>query len=79
MIGLIDDMRTEYQIIIVESEPFKQAYYNGNLSDTEEHMRDKIELAIKHYPGRHLQISTYESDKSSMKPFAFGVVIPAEI
>lgn len=44
---------------------FKQALYNGRLSDSDDELRHKIALAVKHNPGTDLAFSTYESDGSS--------------
>lgn len=79
MIATINEFKSRYAINIVEGESFKQAYYNNRLTDTKERVKDKIELAVKHYPGEDLSIGTYESDETSPKQFAFAVVIPLHI
>jgi hypothetical protein len=76
MISMIHDLRTQYAIQIHEGESFKQAMYNGRLSDTDDELRDKIALAVKHHPGKDLAVSIYESDESSPLPFAYAVVMP---
>jgi len=72
----ISALKSKYKIIIYEGECFKQAWYNGTLTDTAEQVKDKLELAIKHYPGKDLFIATFESDETSPTQFAFVVVIP---
>jgi hypothetical protein len=76
MISMIYNMGRQHSIRIHEGESFKQALYNGRLSDSEDELRDKIALAAKHYAGRDLLISTYESDETSPRQFAFAVVMP---
>jgi len=77
MISMIHDLKTKYGIQIHEGEPFKQACYNGRLTETREQVKDKIDLAVKHFPGQDLVIGTYESDETSPEPFVFVVVTPA--
>lgn len=76
MISMIFDLKKKHGIRISEGEPFKQALYNGRLTETPEQVRDKIELAIKHFQGMDLLIGTYESDETSPKHFAYTVVMP---
>jgi len=76
MISTIVGIKNKYDIEISEGENFKQAYYNGRLTDNEDQVKEKIELAIKHYPNKNLIISTYESDEYSPVDFAFAVIMP---
>jgi len=76
MISVIRECATKFAVSIHEGENFKQAMYNGRLSDSEDELRDKIALAVKHHAGCDLIISTYESDASSPTEFAFAVVMP---
>ena len=76
MLSVIYELKGTHGISIFEGENFKQAFYNGKLTDSPDQLRDKIELAIKHYPGRDLIIGTYESDETSPAPFAYAVVLP---
>ncbi|MFZ6770348.1 hypothetical protein ACO0LM_25110 [Undibacterium sp. Di26W] len=76
MISMIYELKNKYGISITEGENFKQAMYNGRLTDSEEQLREKIELGAKHYPGKDLLIGTYESDETSPALFAYAVIIP---
>lgn len=76
MISLIHELKTLHGISVHEGESFKQAMYSGRLTDTREQLRDKIELARRHYPGRDLIIGTHESDETSPEPFAYAVIVP---
>jgi len=78
MISMIYDLKNKYGISIIEGENFKQAMYNGRLTDSQGQLREKIELCAKHYPGTDLLIGTYESDETSPGPFAYAVVIPLQ-
>ncbi|WP_443114108.1 hypothetical protein [Herbaspirillum seropedicae] len=78
MISMIYDLKSKYAISISEGESFKQAVYNGRLTDTAEQLQEKIELAAKHYHGKDLLIGTYESDETSPRPFAYAVVVPVQ-
>ncbi|MBC3864306.1 hypothetical protein H8K32_19575 [Undibacterium jejuense] len=62
--------------MIYEGEGFKQAWYNGTLTDTPEQVKDKLELALKHYFTKDLFISTFESDETSPYQFTYIIVIP---
>jgi len=77
MISMINDLRSKLAVQIHEGESFKQAFYNGLLTDSEIEVRDKIELAAKHHPGKDLAIAIFESDEGSPSQFAFAVVMPA--
>jgi hypothetical protein len=74
--SIIEKLEAKHNISISEGEPFKQAHYNNKLTDSPEQVRDKIELAIKHYTGKNLLIETCESDETSPTPFVYAVVIP---
>jgi len=77
MLSMIYELKARHGISISEGENFKQALYNDKLTDSKEQLSDKIELAIKHYPGKDLIIGTYDSDDTSPEPFAYAVVMPA--
>ena len=77
MISLIAELKDKYGIEIIEGERFKQALYNGRLTDTQDQLRDKIEFAITHYPKKDIVITTCESDETSPEPFAYAVITPA--
>lgn len=66
------------KVKIHEGEGFKQAWYNGRLTESNEIIIDKLKLAMKHYPNSELSLSIYESDEGSYKPFAYTVVIPCD-
>lgn len=66
------------KVVIHEGEGFKQAWYNGKLSESDEIIIDKLNLAMKHYPDKELSISIYESDESSHIPFVYTVIIPCD-
>ncbi|EJF7712266.1 hypothetical protein M8697_002501 [Providencia rettgeri] len=74
----IKEVENKHNIKIHEGENFKQALYNGHISDTDDYIIDKIELATKHYPNLDLALSTYESDNSSPRQFCYTIVIPIE-
>jgi len=76
MISIIHDLSMQHAVRIHEGESFKQAIYSGRLSDSEAEFRSKIELAVKHHPGKDLAVSVYESDESSAEPFSYAVVMP---
>jgi hypothetical protein len=76
MISMISDLKKKHGVCISEGELFKQALYNGRLRETSEQVRDKIELAVKHYQGKDLLIGTYESDVTSTNAFVYVVVTP---
>lgn len=76
MISMIHDLKAKFGIEIHEGENFKQACYNGKITDTADQLKDKIELAMKHYPGQDLIISTYSSDDTLPSSFAYSVVVP---
>jgi len=78
MISMINDLKKKYGISIFEGENFKQAMYNSRLTDSQEQLREKIELGAKHYPEKDLLIGTFESDETSPEPFAYAVVIPVQ-
>lgn len=55
---------------IHEGESFKQAVYNGKMTDSENCIIDKIELILKHYPdSQDISLSTYQSDETSDNAF----------
>ncbi|MPS95737.1 hypothetical protein [Comamonas sp.] len=70
-------IQQKYQVRLHEGENFKQALYNGRMTDSNDCIIDKIELVIKHYPDhKDILLSTYESDDSSEIPFCYAVVVP---
>lgn len=71
------DIEQKYNVRVHEGENFKQALYNGRMTDSDECIIDKIELVLKHYPDKkNLTLSTYESDETSEVQFCYAVVIP---
>lgn len=71
------DIESKYQIKLHEGENFKQAVYNGKMTDSENCIIDKIELILKHYPeSQDISLSTYESDETSDDSFCYAVVLP---
>jgi len=71
------DIEQKYNVRLHEGENFKQALYNGRMTDSNDCIIDKIELALKHYPDKkNLTLSTYESDETSEVPFCYAVVVP---
>ncbi len=66
------------KVRIHEGEGFKQAWYNGKLSESNEIIIDKLKLAMQHYPDSELSISIYKSDEGSDRPFAYTVIIPCD-
>ena len=64
-------------ITLHEGKSFKQALYNGILTDSEACLIDKILLTIKHYPdSKDLMLSIYESDEMSDNEFCYAVGLP---
>ena len=71
------DIKSKYNIALYEGENFKQALYNGKMTDSEDCIIDKIELTLKHYPDSNdIQLSTYQSDDTSEITFCYAVVVP---
>ncbi len=74
----LSEIESKYQITLHEGENFKQALYNGKMTDSEDCIIDKIELTLKHYPdSKGIGLSTYSSDETSSDIFCYAVVIPA--
>ena len=73
----LSEIESKYQIPLHEGENFKQALYNGKMTDSEDCIIDKIELTLKHYPdSKDIQLSTYQSDDTSEITFCYAVVVP---
>lgn len=71
------NIESKYNIVLYEGENFKQAVYNGKMTDSTECIIDKIELTLKHYPdSKDIQLSTYQSDDTSEITFCYAVVVP---
>lgn len=71
------EIESKYKIRLHEGENFKQAMYNGKMTDSEECIIDKIELILKHYPNsQDISLSTYQSDDTSDDLFCYVVVLP---
>ncbi|MEN2751998.1 hypothetical protein AAIR29_10175 [Psychrobacter sp. FBL11] len=71
------EIESKYKIKLHESESFKQAVYNGEMTDSEDCIIDKIELILKHYPdSQDISLSTYQSDETSDDEFCYAVVLP---
>ena len=72
------EIEQKHKVRLHEGEGFKQALYNGKMSDSEDCIIDKIELIIKHYPdNKDILLSTYTSDETSNEQFCYAVVIPS--
>ena len=71
------EIERKYQIKLHEGENFKQALYNGKMTDSNDCIIDKIELVMKHYPdSKDLMLSTYSSDETSEIVFCYAVIVP---
>lgn len=71
------EIESKYKIKLHEGESFKQAVYNGKMTDSEDCIIDKIELILKYYPdSQNISLSTYQSDKTSDDAFCYAVVLP---
>ncbi|SJM37932.1 hypothetical protein A1019T_01917 [Psychrobacter pasteurii] len=71
------EIESKYKITLHEGESFKQAVYNGKMTDSEDCIIDKIELTLKHYPdSQDISLSTYQSDETSDEEFCYAVVLP---
>lgn len=72
------ELESKHKIRLHEGESFKQALYNGRMTDSVDCIIDKIELIIKHYPdSKGISLSTYSSDETSDETFCYAVVIPS--
>jgi len=72
------ELESTHRIRLHEGESFKQALYNGKMTDSEDCIIDKIELVIKHYPdSKDISLSTYSSDETSDETFCYAVAIPS--
>ena len=75
----LSEIESKYQITLHEGENFKQALYNGKMTDSEDCIIDKIELTLKHYPNsKGIGLSTYSSDETSSCEFCYAVALPAD-
>lgn len=71
------EIESTYKVKLHEGEDFKQAVYNGKMTDSEDCIIDKIELILKHYPdSQDISLSTYQSDETSDDSFCYAVVLP---
>lgn len=71
------EIESKYKIKLHEGESFKQAVYNGKMTDSEDCIFDKIELILKHYPdSQNISLSTYQSDETSDNAFCYAVILP---
>lgn len=71
------EIEQKHKVRLHEGEGFKQALYNGKMSDSEDCIIDKIELILKHYPdSQDISLSTYQSDETSADAFCYAVVLP---
>lgn len=70
-------LENKHNVTLNQSENFKQAIYNGRLTDSDDCIIDKIELIIKHYPNsKNISLLTFESDETSSHSFCHAVVVP---
>lgn len=77
ILSRLEDLKKKHGVILHEGEPFKQAVYNGYITDSDDFIADKVELAIKHHPNiKEFFLGTYDSDSGSHKEFHHVVVIP---
>lgn len=73
------DIKSKYNIALYEGENFKQALYNGKMTDSADCIVDKIELTLKHYPNSTgINLSTYQSDETSSGEFCYVVALPVD-
>ncbi|PWD90375.1 hypothetical protein [Ignatzschineria cameli] len=73
----LEDIKKTHGVVLHEGEPFKQAIYNGYMTDSHDFIIDKIELAIKHYPNvKEFSLGLYDSDAGSSREFHHTVVVP---
>ena len=79
IISRLAEVKLKYNITLYEGEGFKQALYNGRLTDSADCIIDKIELTLKHYPNSSgVNLSTYESDDTSNSEFCYVVAQPVD-
>lgn len=73
----LEDLKNKHSVVLHETEAFKQAIYNGYMTDSDDFIVDKIELAIKHFPTiKEFCLNTYDSDSGSPSEFHHVVVVP---
>ncbi|PKH85033.1 hypothetical protein [Psychrobacter sp. 4Bb] len=73
----LQEIESKHNVKVHQGEDFKQALYNGKMTDSEDCIIDKIELILKHYPeSQDLSLSTYQSDETSDDEFCYSVVLP---
>lgn len=71
------EIESKNNVKLHEGEDFKQAVYNGKMTDSEDCIVDKIELILKHYPNsQNISLSIYQSDETSSDKFCYAVVLP---
>lgn len=71
------EIESKHNVKLHEGEGFKQALYNGHMTDSEDCIMDKIEVILKHYPdSQNISLSTYQSDETSSNTFCYAVVLP---
>ncbi|MBF0657971.1 hypothetical protein IPZ60_04370 [Psychrobacter sp. NG25] len=67
------EIESKYKIKLHEGESFKQAVYNGEMTDSEDCIIDKIELILKNHPdSQDISTSTYQSDDA----FCYVMALP---
>ncbi|MDM1762617.1 MULTISPECIES: hypothetical protein [unclassified Acinetobacter] len=73
------NIKSKYNITLYEGENFKQALYNGKMTDSADCIIEKIELTLKHYPNSTgIGLSTYQSDETSSGEFCYAVALPVD-
>lgn len=73
------DIKSKYNITLYEGENFKQAIYNGKMTDSTDCIIDKIKLTLKYYPNsKGIGLSTYSSDETSSSEFCYAVALPVD-
>lgn len=77
ILSRLENLKKKHEVVLHEGESFKQAIYNGYMTDSDDFIIDKIELAIKHYPNvKEFALGIYDSDSESPKEFHHVVVVP---
>lgn len=73
------EIKNKYGITLYEGENFKQALYNGKMTDSTDCIIEKIELTLKYYPeSKGIALSTYQSDETSDSEFCYVVALPVK-
>lgn len=77
ILSRLEYLKKKHEVVFHEGEAFKQAIYGGYITDSDDFIVDKIELAIKHYPNiKEFSLGIYDSDSGSPEEFHHVVVIP---